>query len=112
YENPIDARRYTYEDWIRFVFDHPVPADQSDKEWYFEEDYAFICDPNAVLGYYIRLFRDPWPALKPYTDEQIEQGLWFIACNHLLKLFYDEDIPPTMRAECIEAMSVLFRDFF
>jgi hypothetical protein len=112
YENPIDTRQYTYEEWIRFAFDHAPLADPSDSPWHNTEEYEFVCDPTAVLRYYTRLFHEPLPALSRYSDEQIEQGLWFIACHHLLDIYWDEDIPAAMRIECIEAMPSLFQHFF
>ncbi|MEI6084893.1 MAG: hypothetical protein WCS70_11395 [Verrucomicrobiota bacterium] len=112
YENPIDTRQYTYEEWIRFAFDHPCIEHPSDDPWHYTEEYEFICDPGVVLRYYVRLFREPLPSLSAYSDEQIEQGLWFIACHHLPEIFGDKDVSPTERIECIEAMPFLFHRFF
>jgi len=61
YTEPIDTTGYDYERWIRFAFDHQV----SEKPWYYTEEMHFVCDPQVVITYYARLFRNPRPALSP-----------------------------------------------
>src|SRR6266404_3477421 len=108
FQNPIDARQFTYEEWIRFAFDHPVLEDP----WYYTEEAEFICGETAVLNYYARLFRDPLSLLHSYSDGQIEQGLWFVAFCHLWEILWDDNVPLASRMECINAMPSLFANFF
>ena len=107
YEKPIDATGYDYERWIRFAFDHPV----SGKPWYYTEEMHFVCNPSAVITYYARLFRDPWPSLSAYDDARLEQGVWFVVGSQLAEWLWDDDIPLNLRLECVAAMPAMFREF-
>lgn len=106
--NPIDTTRYTYEEWIRFAFDHPV----SDPNWYHTEEGEFECAPAIVISYYTRLFREPCKFLLSYDEVRLEQGCWLIASEQLSKWLWDGDLSIDLRRACIEAMPMLFRDFF
>jgi hypothetical protein len=108
YEDPIDATSYNYEQWIRFAFDHPVAK----PPWYYTEEMDFVCDPNVVVSYSIRLFRDPRACLSTYDDARLEQGMWFVAFSQLSQWLWDVDIPSELRVECIAAMPSMFREFF
>ncbi len=106
--NPIDTTRYTYEEWIRFAFDHPV----SNPNWYHTEEGEFKCAPSLVLSYYTRLFREPCKLLSSYDEARLEQGFWFIAFTQLNDWLWNDDISLDLRLDCIEAMPILFKDFF
>jgi hypothetical protein len=69
YLEPIDTRSYSYEEWLRFAFDHSI----GEEPWYYSEAMHFECDPNIVLRYYARVFRDPTP-IAAYDDAHLEQG--------------------------------------
>ena len=107
YEDPIDATGYDYEEWVRFAFDHPV----SKTPWYYTEEMHYRCDPNVVIRYYTRLFRDPRPSLSAYDDACLEQGLWFVVGSQLAEWLWDDGIPLDIRLECIAAMPAMFREF-
>ena len=107
FTDPIDATGYDFEQWIRFAFDHPV----SDTPWYYGEEVFFTCDPHTVIGYYTRLFHNPRPVLSHYDEAHVEQGLWFVVGSQLSEWLWDADIPQRLRVECVEAMSVMFREF-
>ena len=107
YEDPIDATVYDYEQWIRFAFDHPV----AEKPWYYTEEMHFVCDPNVVITYYTRLFRNPRAPLSVYDDARLERGMWFVVSSQLAQWLWDADIPLELRLECIAAMPTMFREF-
>jgi len=107
FTDPIDATGYDFESWIRFAFDHPV----SDTPWYYAEETYYTCDPQTVIGYYTRLFRDPRRLLSQYDEARLEQGLWFAVGSQLSEWVWDADIPLHLRVECIEAMPLMFREF-
>src|SRR5262245_52728491 len=107
YTDPIDTTGYDYDEWIRFAFDHPVDT----KPWYYTEAMAFVCDPNVVIGYYTRLFRDPQRSLPTYDDARLEQGMWFVVHSQLSEWLWDDDIPLDRRCDCIAAMPTMFREF-
>jgi hypothetical protein len=110
YEDPIDATGYDYEQWIRFAFDHPV-SEKPNRPWYYTEEMHFVCDPNVVIAYYARLFRDPRPSLSAYDDSRLDQGVWFVVGSQLASWLWDDDIPVELRLDCIAAMPTMFREF-
>ena len=105
YLEPIDTRAYSYEDWLRFAFGHPIAKEP----WYYSEAMHFECDPSMVLKYYARLFRDPAP-IASYDDAHLEQGFWFIVGSQLAKWLWDDDISIELRLDCIASMPTIFRD--
>jgi hypothetical protein len=107
YEDPIDATGYDYEQWIRFAFDHPV----AEKPWYYTEEINFVCEPNVVISYYTRLFRDPRPMLTAFDEGRLEQGMWFVVGSQLADWLWDTDGPMELRLECIAPMPTMFREF-
>jgi hypothetical protein len=108
YTHPIDTSAFDFDQWIRFAFDRPV----SDHPWYYTEDAHFVCDPQNVITFYTRLFREPCPVLSHYDDARIEQGLWFAVGGQLRDWLWDNHLPLHLRLECVDAMPTMFRDFF
>jgi hypothetical protein len=107
YFEPIDTRAYGYDEWLRFAFDHPVAKES----WYYSEAMHFECDPDTVLKYYARLFRDSKP-LASYDDAHLEQGFWFIVGSQLGEWLWDDKIAAELRLDCIAAMPTVFRELF
>jgi hypothetical protein len=103
----IDTTGYSYEEWIRFAFDHPVAKDS----WYFSKELEFECDREKVIAYYTRLFLHPRPALAPYDDDRLEQGFWFILGTQLGDWIWYPRIPLSLRIDCVSAMPTIFREF-
>ena len=62
-----------------------------------------------------RLFEHAHDLLQPYSDAQLNQGLWFIASNacsnHIFALL-DRDVSWTDRQRCIRSMHSLFEQCF
>lgn len=104
---PIDATRFSYEDWVRFAFDRPI----ADEPWYCSKGGEFECDSVIVLGYYAQLFRNPVPMLSHLMDHQIEQGVWFAVGHQLREWLWSDDLPIQFRIECINAMPEMFKQF-
>jgi hypothetical protein len=80
----MDYQTMSFDDWIIFVFDHPVS--NYDPIWYYGIHFADpVRDtdlyPQTAIDYVIRLFESPVEPLAPYSDEQINQGLWFLVSN-------------------------------
>jgi hypothetical protein len=104
----IDLNKYSFGQWVKFVFDHPV----SDPEWYWNEEWEG--DHNLVLEYSIRLFRNPGFLLEDYSPEQIEQGFWFLMgpAGEMYRWIWDEEIDWLLRRECIISMVDVFEKLF
>src|SRR5437868_2666322 len=95
----IDLSNYTFEGFIRFVFDHPV----TEPEWYTKEEWRWTSDYN-ILEYLIRLFNNPQFLLDTYTPEQIEQGFWLIKGPYdgfLEGTLWNPNVPWALRKDLI-----------
>jgi len=74
----MDLTAQSYEDWVVSVFNHFTPWDEDELEWYRQSDLNLVNGkPTTLLEYIRQLCPDP-DALKSYTVEQVEQGLWFL----------------------------------
>jgi len=98
-----------FEEWLKWVFDHPV-ADVEHKEWWWAEPDAdeggrwLDRPPITALTFVTRLFENPIGHLSPYSDAQIDQGLWFIVHTANSKHFewvVDGRIDLGLRKRCV-----------
>lgn len=106
------SREITFEEWVVWVFDHPV----TDPAWHWEyEGEQWDNDSTNVVSYMTRLFEDPVQYLKGYSDEQLNQGFWFMVSsdcsNHVFALL-DENVSRTARCRCIRSIVTLFERLF
>lgn len=72
----------SYPAWVQHVFDHP--ADHLYGEWYFEVDADWWDEeahPVRSVAYLTTLLAEPLPVLAPYSDVQLNQGLWYLLGN-------------------------------
>jgi hypothetical protein len=104
----------TFEEWVIFVFDHPV--DESRLEWYWDLEADWWEGPPArTVEYLSRAFENPVSVFAPYSDSQLKQGLWYLASNscsdHMFALL-DVGVPWTERRRCIRSFSSLYEHCF
>jgi len=102
----------TFEDWLTYCFDHPV----SDPEWHFDID-APTCDLSAetTVEYLTRLFTTSQKYLDRFSDDQLNQGLWYLAspsCSDTMFCLVDVSIPEAERIACVRAMQCLYANLF
>jgi hypothetical protein len=109
----INLNEYSFLEWVKFVFDHPV-ADEGKKEWYWDERWEWEADATRILEYSTRLFRNPGFLINEYTREQINQGFWFLlgATGQLSEYIWDKETDWRIREECVRAMADFFRRLF
>jgi hypothetical protein len=105
----------TFDEWLIYVFDHPVPTD-GQNEWYWDlERDDWIEVPEDAIRFMTRAFEHAGEVLEPYSDAQLNQGLWFLASNacsnHMFALM-DESLPWSARERCIESIYPLFEQCF
>jgi hypothetical protein len=104
-----------FEQWLEFVFNHPVRA----RAWYWDEDFESCWDAleltdAIIVQYMTRLFREP-EVLNPYSLDKVEHGLWFLlgesspCCSSKALLRHEAALRD--RIACIHAMSNFFREF-
>jgi hypothetical protein len=107
----VDLRGISYDDWLAFVFDHPVPP-QGEKEWYFKVDLDVEADAGRQVAFLTRLFLEPEVVVGRYTPGQIEQGFWFMFGGGSGEWFRDPLWDPSVSREarqgCIETLPELY----
>ena len=96
----------TFDEWVLYAFDHPV--DDHRNAWYWNDDAEWWDCPSAqTVQFLTQAFENAATVLQPYTDAQLNQGLWFIASNacsnHMFALM-DEAVPWPERKRCIQAI--------
>jgi len=104
----------TFEEWLTFVFDHPVEAQKL--EWYWDLDSDEWDENSAdVIQFLTQAFENAADVFKPYSDAQLNQGLWYIASNscsnHMFALM-DESVAWSARGRCIRSIHGLYEQCF
>jgi hypothetical protein len=110
----------TFEEWVKWAFDHPVAAETKDKWWRGmpdDDEYGRLLDrpPQRALRFVTTLFESPLAYLSSYSDAQIDQGLNFIvfrACSNHFEGLMDRDINLGLRTRCIRSLENLSRELF
>jgi hypothetical protein len=110
-----DLRALSFDEWVRFIFDHPVEAEDSLNAWYFASDEEPVYDAESQLTQLTRLFRDPAFLRDGYSSEQIEQGFWLLfgaAGEHFADLIWWPAVAWDRRRGCIDALPALYEELF
>jgi hypothetical protein len=105
--------KLSFEQFVTFVFDHPV-TDVSEA-WYWEFEQWEWSENNTVFEHLIMLFHDPEFLLEAYTTEELEQGFWFMkgpSHGFLETTIWNPVIPWPIRKELILSMGELFEKLF
>lgn len=106
----IDISGLSYEEWLSFVFDHPV----HEPLWHFSDEWGYdVSNPEKTLGYVTQLFTNPAILLKRFSLPHLEQGFWFLpSANGLMWLILLPSIPWQARLSAIRSIGTLFETFF
>ena len=102
----------SFEDWVKQVFDHEV----REPEWYWDKDaWEWKAPTELTVKYFTQLFEQPLPVLANYSDEQLNQGFWYLispgASSHLFAVT-DETVPLELRLRCVKSMQKVFDQLF
>ena len=104
----------TFEQWLAYVFDHPVEANKN--AWYWDpgaDEWNEV--PTDVIRFLTQAFENAEEVFNPYSDAQLNQGLWFIAdtscSNHMFALI-DESVPWSERKRCTHSIHQLYEQLF
>ena len=107
-------KQLTFEQWLAYVFDHPV--DDSKLEWYWDPGADRWDGPAAdTIQFLTQAFENAPALFQPYTDAQLNQGLWFIvsnACSNHMFALLDTEVPWLARQRCIRSFHSLFEQCF
>jgi hypothetical protein len=103
-----------FDQWLAYVFDHPVEEDKP--EWYFDPESDWWDGPAPeTIQFLTHAFENAAELFEPYTDAQLNQGLWYLASNacsnHMLALL-DESVPWPDRQRCLRSMVALYQQCF
>ena len=103
-------KHLTFEQWLAFAFDHPVNGTK--QEWYWDPESDWWDGPAAdTIQFLTKTFENTAVVFQPYTNAQLNQGLWFIASNacsnHIFALL-DNNVPWLDQRRCIRSIHNLF----
>jgi len=117
-ENGQIPNQLSFEDWIVFIFDHPI----LDLQWWWQDwpsEHFWFWDDEAdrslTLSHLTRLFGNPSFLMDRFTRAQIDQGLNYIvsnSCSNHMYVLTDEGLPLQDRIACFQAMSSLYKNLF
>ena len=99
------------QEWITYIFDHPVASDIREA-WYWSEDapeWHGAYDQIPVL--IAETFERGGNLLAPFSDEQLDQGFWFLVGSspqHFKDTLIDPQIPLTIRLRALRSSLPLF----
>ena len=104
----------SFEDWLEHAFGHEVRFQQP--AWFFDPDSDWW-DPGPVeaVAYLTRLFEEPEPALRWFSDGQIAQGLTYLVSTSASGdngWLYAPTVPVDDRRRCVEAVGSFFAQLF
>lgn len=99
----------SFEEWVSFIFDHR----ESDTDWVIEADAPHV-SPSDQLNYLVQLFENAESLLAPYSDAQVNNGLWVIAGGVLgiMEVLFDDKLKWARREHCIRSMKFLYQNLF
>jgi hypothetical protein len=104
----------TFEQWLDHVFDHPVEPQKLEWYWDSQRDWWEEDSPETVQ-FMTQTFENAAVVLEPYSDAQLNQGLWFLASNacsnHMFALM-NESIPWPARERCVASFHQLYEQCF
>ena len=104
----------TFEDWVRYIFDHPVTK----PEWHWGENvdpWLGILSSERIVEYLTKFFSSPTTYLNSFSDAQLNQGLDYLvnaSCGDYFRELYDSSVAWTKRRDGIQAISKLYTDIF
>src|SRR5215211_5604377 len=104
----------TVEGWFAYVFDHPVKDGQ--QAWYWDVDRDWWNeDPADTIQFLTQAFENAAIVFQPFSDAQLNQGLWFIAdnscSNHMFALL-DASVPWPAQQHCVRSIHQLYEQCF
>ena len=114
-----ENQHFSFEQWITFVFDHPV-SERGKPAWYHNIDddtewWNLVDYPETTVDYLTSLFENASTILTPYSDAQLKQGFWFLvdnSCSDHMFTLLNLSVPWPKRKRCLTSMFTLFEGFF
>jgi hypothetical protein len=103
-----------YQEWLKHIFDHEVEVKKP--QWYFGEDApAFEASDDEITKLLGQTFLNAGKDLTKYTDEQVDQGIWYLAGtsgSDFMSALASSKVPLLKRMEAIGNTYYLYSDCF
>ncbi|WP_143157722.1 hypothetical protein [Rubritalea squalenifaciens] len=101
-----------YKEWLVYLFEHPV----TDPAWHWDLDAPEFDGSNEDFAILIGdTFTHSGTDLLPYSDAQVNQGLWFLlstACSDYFFALKSAEVPLETRLASIRSIIRLYQDCF
>lgn len=100
---------FTLEEWAQYIFDNP----EDDDSWEFTLQNPLDSD-EIELEYLTRFLENAGTLLAPYSDKQVNNGLWYIGgpIGAFMWILKDGELPWEMRERCFRAIYDLYAKLF
>lgn len=102
----------TVEAWVKAIFDHPV----QDPAWYWADDAVIPDDdPALCVSMLESLFQSPEQLLRPYSNAQVNQGLWLVTGSSgstISAALFDTCVPWPRRESALASIPCLYERCF
>ncbi|PWT80027.1 MAG: hypothetical protein C5B44_05980 [Acidobacteria bacterium] len=109
----IDISTISYDEWLTFVFDHPVPDNAlQPTDWYWEFNYE-VSNVAQLIKYVTDLCNSFSKVSEIYSLPQLDQGIWFVIgpCIDFGQYLRNKDVSIDLRQSCVRAMYWVYADF-
>ena len=107
----MEVTNLSFEEWVRFIFDRPVTS----PAWYWDTDADWWQgEPCLSVEYMTRAFEDAAEVLRPYSDAQLNQGLWYLINETGGEMYalLAESVSLTDQLRCVRSIFTLFKRCF
>ena len=112
--SPQPTPLLSYDEWVSYVFDNPVP--EFGLAWYWDhDDWDPLSVPHAVTGYLTTALGNIAAVAAPYSDAQVAQALEYLvnnACSSHMFVLLDNSVALEARLDCVRAFFAVYRDLF
>ena len=117
-----DLRGCSFERFVTYAFDRPVPRTDKEPNWWHGEgvdEVELLIDGASQLEHSCAVFRDPLMLHDRFSPDQIEQGFWFLGMGHwsdygafFMDALWDEQLDVGLRCRCVSTMFDLYEKLF
>lgn len=107
----METRIPVFEDWLRWVFDHPV----TDPAWHWGVDEWLEPPADVAIDYLTEVFEKPTEYLGRFPDDQANQGVNLLmspACSSHFFAFLDAKVPIEKRLRGVRSFIPLFTQYY
>lgn len=100
-----------YSEFIDHIFNHKVRR----PEWFFDMGAEYFEGSDAeIIRYFTRMFKESGTVLQKFSDEQVDQGLWYVfgAGSNFSFQMRDGKVPDKDKLALIRSIYTLYSDLF